>query len=386
MIVIGTLDHGEIVSHARCLQSLGGPAVSDTASSLGDLPICDASAIYSITRTLSKGRGGILMSSGGTTGKPKLTVNPFDQACGRLLAEWKPLIPSDVLLNLFNPGRLWGSHYYMQELAAASHAVIAPAGPYAIEDVRNWMTIFDYVQLNALAGTPTGLYEFALGVQMTGRSLPIEKIIWMAEPWVDGKREFVESQFPRAQFWGNYGSVETYVIGTNNPKCDPYTFHLMKDQALEIDDEGALLSRVGEKWTVPIVRYRIRDELKPASCRCGRDDAFMIVGRSDDSISLRSILFSVNELRSVALGVAGVREVQLVCSQDRDNPKAAASLTIAYVGTADSDEVMKRITSNFYHMPAILRSYRDALRVERVTSLQSNSRTQKTAPLVWKES
>ncbi|UWU75259.1 hypothetical protein N2603_35235 [Bradyrhizobium huanghuaihaiense] len=385
MSVIGTLDHSEIVAHAKSLQTHGGLPVSGMANSLGDLPVCDASTIYSITRTLAKGRGGILMSSGGTTGKPKLTVNTFDQACGRLLAEWKPLGPADVLLNLFNPGRLWGSHYYMQELASASQAIIAPAGPYAIEDVSNWMSIFDHVKLNALAGTPTGLYEFALGVQMAGRSLPIEKIIWMAEPWVDGKREFVESQFPQAKFWGNYGSVETYVIGTNNPKCDPYTFHLMKDQIIEIDDEGALLSRVGAGWTVPIVRYRIRDELKPVRCRCGRADAFMIVGRSDDSISLRSILFSVNELRNVALGTPGVSEVQLVCSPDADNPKAAASLTISYVGTADTHEVMRQVISSFYHMPAIIRSYKNALNVERVNSLLSNPRTQKTVPLVWRQ-
>ncbi|WKB35674.1 hypothetical protein QS257_19950 [Terrilactibacillus sp. S3-3] len=204
------------------------------------------------------------MSSGGTTGKPKLTWNPYHLALGRLLQSWRPLRPGNVLLNLFNAGRMWGSHYYMQSLAEKSMCTVMPSGPYTPKEVSVWISMFKEVGLDSLAGTPTGLADFAEGVINSKESLPIKVIIWMGEPWTVYKRELIRQAFPEAELWGNYGSVESWVMGTNGPGCDETVLHLLPDQVIEPDQEGALLTRVGDGWTVPTVRYRLGDLVEPA--------------------------------------------------------------------------------------------------------------------------
>ncbi|MFJ9742386.1 AMP-binding protein [Streptomyces sp. NPDC101166] len=382
---LGDLPWEDVLAQARRLETRGGAKVPPDAARLSDLPVTGPAEILSVTREAAVGPGALLMSSGGTTGKPKLTYVPYHQAVDRLLEQWRPLTPESVMLNLFNPGRLWASHYYMQTLGERSHCTVVPSGPFAPEDVAGWLPMFRDIGLDALAGTPTALADFAEGVLAAGEPLPIRTVIWMAEPWTDAKHQTVAKAFPDAGYWANYGSVETYIIGTNTPECELQTLHLMPDQMLELEEAGALLTRRGAGWTMPAVRYRLGDRLAAAECRCGRPDALRVLGRADDAVSLRSALFSVGEVLAHARELAGVDEAQLVLTRATDSLKAATALTLEYTGDADAEAVRAHLTSEFYHLAAVHARFPGAITARRTGRLSRVERTNKVPPAVWRE-
>ncbi|MGW3955400.1 AMP-binding protein [Streptomyces sp. NPDC004752] len=384
--MIGHIPTDDLLAHAGKLADAGSPPVPDTAREVTDLTVSGPAEIYAQTRLAARNVGSVLMSSGGTTGTPKLTHVPHGMALERLLAFWRPLQPGDTLLNLFNAGRMWGSHYYMQTLAEKCRCTVVPSGPYEPDEVGRWLAMFGEVGVNALAGTPTGLADFARGVLDAGESLPVRTIIWMAEPWTGNKRDLVREAFPEAGLWGNYGSVETWVMAANQPGCDETVLHLLPDQLMEPDEDGALLSRVGDGWTIPVVRYRLGDRVAPADCRCGRPDGLTVLGRADDALTLRSALFKVSELIDVVRREPGVLEAQLRLTRATDSARAAGALTLDFTGTADPDAVSDRLTGEFYHLAAVARQYPGALRARRVDRLARIERTNKVPAMLWQES
>jgi phenylacetate-CoA ligase len=160
--------------------------------------------------------------------------------------------------------------------------------------------------------------------------------------------------------------------------------HLLEDQLLEIDEQGALITRCGYGWTAPLARYRIRDEIVAAECSCGRNHGFRVLGRADDAIILRSTMFSINELLSKALEMPNVEEAQLVCNPEADNPKAASSVTLCFVGGADENAVKSMLLNYFYDLPTIIRQFPTSFVVCSVPKLIANERTNKIPPLLWR--
>ncbi len=383
--MIGSIPVEGVREHAEALAALGGPEVPARTDRLPDFAVSGPPEIYLATRAAAEHGGSVLMSSGGTTGKPKLTHLPHGMGLERLMRSWSPLGPGNVMLNLFNAGRMWGSHYYMQTLAEKSHCTIIPSGPYPPDEVERWLSMFKEVGLDALAGTPTGLADFAEGVLAAGETIPVKVIIWMGEPWTGNKRESVRRAFPEAGLWGNYGSVETWVMATNRPGCEETVLHVLPDQVIEPDEEGALLTRAGDGWTVPTVRYRLGDCVEPAQCPCGRPDGLRVTGRADDSVSLRSGLFRVSELLDLARQEPGVTDGQLVLTRSTDSAKAASAFVLEFTGDAEPDAVRDRLLREYYHLAAIDRQYPGAITVRRVAALNRIDRTNKIPAAVWQE-
>ncbi len=387
-MTIGRVPWDGVLELARQLASQGGPAVPGTATGLGGLAVTGPAEILAVSRarTAGDGGGGIVMSSGGTTGRPKLTYVAYHQATERLLREWRPLRPGDTLLNLFTPGRMWASHYYMQTLAEASRCDVVPAGPYEPGEIGDWLPLFAEIGVNAAAGTPTALADLAKGVLAAGAEMPLKKLIWMAEPWTPAKEEVVRTAFPGVEFWGNYGSVETYVMATNTPRCDAQTLHLMPDQVMEPDDGGALLTRVGTGWTVPTVRYRLGDRVAPARCRCGRADGLRVLGRADDAVKLHGALVGIGELLTLVMAQPGVTEAQLAATRSPGDGHSVSQLSIHFTGRAEPDAVRERVTREFYDLGVIAQHSPGAITAHRVEQVRRVDRTNKIPPMIWRES
>lgn len=382
---IGSIPWERILRQAQEAERIGGPPVPDGASRPADLQVTGPDHIFAATRALAEGTGSVIMASGGTTGSPKPTHVPYHQALARLLPAWAPLRPGATLLNLFTPGRLWASHYYMQALAEHSRCHSLPAGPYPPQEVAAWLALFRRTNVSALAGTPTGLADLAAGVLAAGEELPVDTIIWMAEPWTPAKEETVRRAFPEAGFWANYGSVETYVIATNTPSCDLRTLHLMPDQLLETDPDGALLTRVGDGWTVPLTRYRLGDRIAPAACGCGRPRALQVEGRADDSVKLHGTLLSISEVLGVVTARAGVTEAQLILTRAPGDGHVIDRLTVHLTGQADPHDVRAAMLREFYSLALVVQRMPELLTVRRVGRLDRVDRTNKVPPMVWKE-
>jgi phenylacetate-CoA ligase len=382
---IGRLSWDRIRAASRIVSELADVAAPARPERLDELPVIGAAQILAMSRRVTRNGGALLMSSGGTTGQPKITYVAYRQALGRLRHEWWPLAPGNLLLNLFTPGRMWASHYYMQALAERSSADVIPAGPYSPAEIGDWLDTFNRLGVDAAAGNPTALADLAQGVLDAGGTLPLRKLIWMAEPWTAAKEETVRAAFPQAQFWGNYGSIENYVIATNTPACDLSTLHLMPDQLLELDDKGALLSRAGDGWTVPAIRYRLGDRIARAVCRCGREDALRVLGRADDAVKVYGTLVGVGEVLSNLAGQPGVDEAQLVLTPGRDGDRSVSRMTVQFSGTAVASQVLAELLRKFYDLGVVAHHYPDAIEARAVEQLTRVPRTNKVPPMIWLE-
>ncbi|WP_444917220.1 AMP-binding protein [Microbulbifer sp. JMSA003] len=380
---IGHLDWNAILAHARSLSPYGGPDIPVSAACLDDIPVCGPAELKHISQNAAQEHGAIIMSSGGTTGKPKLAYTPYHQAAQRLLKEWRPLSSQSVLLNLFNPGRLWGAHYFIQTLAEASKCTIAPTGPFIPGEVENWLELLHNIDVDSLAGAPTGLADFAEGILNSGSQLPIKTIIWMGEPWTKAKLKVIRKAFPNAGLWCDYGSVETNSIAVNSPECDLEKYHLLEGQLIETDDQGALLTRIGEGWTVPIIRYRLGDLIKPTTCRCGRPRALLIEGRADDAISLCSALLSTSKITSLAYDCTGVEEVQLLLSCRSPDQKSADRITLQFTGSADASKVSEYVRANIHNLASVVKQYPQSFNAKKVHQLRRIPRTNKIPQVIW---
>lgn len=382
---IGRLSWERIRAASRIVSELADVDAPARPERLDELPVIGAAQILTISKQVTRNGGALLMSSGGTTGAPKITYVAYRQALGRLRQQWWPLVPGNLLLNLFTPGRMWASHYYMQALAERSGADVIPAGPYAPAEIVDWLDTFNRLGVDSAAGNPTALADLAQGVLDAGGTLPIRKLIWMAEPWTKAKEETVRAAFPGVEFWGNYGSVENYVIATNTPACDLSTLHLMPDQLLELDDEGALLSRAGDGWTVPVIRYRLGDRIAPAVCRCGREDGLRVVGRADDAVKVYGTLVGVGEVLSVIAAGPGVDEAQLVLTPGRDGDRSVSRMTVQFTGSATAAAVRDDLLRKFYDLGVVAHHYPDAIEARAVDQLTRVPRTNKVPPMIWLE-
>jgi phenylacetate-CoA ligase len=172
-------------------------------------------------------------------------------------------------------------------------------------------------------------------------------------------------------------------MATNTPACDLRTLHLMPDQLLELDDEGALLTRAGDGWTVPVIRYRLGDRIGPAVCRCGREDALRVLGRADDAIKVYGTLVGVGEVLSGITGQPGVDEAQLVLTPGRDGDRSVSRMTVQFTGDAAASDVLDNLLRKFYDLGVVAHHYPDAIDVRSVDHLVRVPRTNKVPPMIW---
>ena len=230
--------------------------------------------------------GSLVVASGGTTGAAKIVALAPHLGVPLVTAAWQPLGQGDVLLNLFPPGRMWGAHYFYNAVALHSRAATVPMGALAAQELTAWADVITELGVTALAGAPNVLARFAEAVDRTGIRLPVRSVLWSAEPLTAGHAATLAATFPGAGLWGNYGSIETFVIGVSRPGCGPGVQHLLAGQQLELDDAGALLTRAGDGWPVAAWRFRLGDRIASATCPCGDGDPFRVLGRADDAFKL----------------------------------------------------------------------------------------------------
>ncbi|MEU3744655.1 MULTISPECIES: hypothetical protein [Streptomyces] len=385
MTRIGRLDPERIRAETARLATLGGAPQGGGESG--------PDQVAAVTRALAAGAGGQVVASGGTTGRIKLTTIAPDQGIPRLVRSWRPLGPGDVLLNLFRPGRLWGAHYFYNTLATHCRASVLPMGPVSRRELTEWATVFEVSGVNALAGAPSVLADFADVVRETGITLPVSKVVWAGEPLTEARRRAVELAFPGARTWGNYGSIETYVIATSGPDCAPGLVHLLPDQELEYDTEHTWLSRTGDGWPAPAMRYRLGDRIDAASaCPCGGADAFRVLGRTDDRLKFYNTMVRLGDLLEVVRGVPGVADAQLLLVPDPSAASALGGVVIRWTahesGAAGpaptgSDRVRAELLRRVYALEVIAAQHPDSVAVEWTDLLDRNARTGKVIPYLW---
>ncbi len=379
--VIGSTEPAAMLAEARRWHADDAP---DTTAPW-DLPLWTHPELKAAAESRAASAGGLVVSSGGTTGRPKLTVQAPDLGVPKVLAHWRPLAPGDVLLNLFSAGKMWGAQYFYNAVATQCRSMVAPMGALSAEEFPEWADELVRMRVNALAGAPNVLAGFAETVRAAGVDLPVRTIIWSGEPMTPARSATIRSAFPDAGLWGNYGSIETFVIGVSRPECDLGRVHLLPGQLLEPDDDGALLTRTGDGWPVPAVRFRLGDRIRPVACTCGDGDAFEVVARADDKLKIYGGMVRTGDILNNAGTVENVDEAQLVVYRDPDVPSAVVGLRVCFAGRgADAAEVRASLVSCIEDLGILDGHTPGALVVDQVADVERNPRTGKVIPVLWR--
>ncbi len=245
----------------------------------------------------------LFFKSGGTSGKPKMSVFTYEDyhtqmhtaAEGLYAAGLEP--SRDRCINLFAAGHLYGGFLSFFTMLEYLNAV---SFPMAYHDDLSLVcqTIVDN-RINTLLGVPSYIIRlFKENVGLLKHYGGIKKVFYAGEPLNDEQKRFLKSEFGVEVIRSAvYGSNDAGPIGYQCPFCEGSVHHLFSNlQRLEIlkieedmpvqgEEAGRLiltsLQRVGQE----IKRYEIGDlgRWVLGNCPCGRrSPRFEILGRHGD--------------------------------------------------------------------------------------------------------
>lgn len=341
-----------------------------------------------LARTKEHPVGTVVLGSGGTTGRPKLSVLPSRMFLPDMLSSWSPLTPTDVLLNCNNGGELGSMSPFYNRLAHTSGTAVVPLGIVAPEVLPGWFGFIADCGVTAIGGTPSYIATVLECYAQAGLSPPFKKIIWTGESFSPDARRLTSRVLPHADRYGVYGSTETWVVGHNGPRCGWDVFHPLPYQHVELVDSRVVVTTTHPDAVNPILRYEIGDHGEWTSCPCGRQDpGLRVLGRADQQIKFRSILFVAEEVAEVALADPDVRDAQIAIVNHGTSGERIEVRLRADDG-ADTSAVEQRVTkallAELYRITYEVDDDPDAFVARVVPRLSTDHRTHKT-PLLVKE-
>jgi phenylacetate-CoA ligase len=190
----------------------------------------------------------------------------------------------------------------------------------------------------ALACTPSYALYFAETAEEMGhdpRDLPVEVIIFGAEPCTDPMREEIERRLD-VDGIDIYGLSEIIGPGVSNECHEAQDgLHVWEDhfypevvdpatgEPVEEGEEGELVLTTLTKEALPVLRYRTGDltTLDYDECACGRTMVRMdnVTGRTDDLLIVRGVNLYPSEIEHVVLDVDDVAPYYRIDLYTEDN-------------------------------------------------------------------
>ncbi|MER7771688.1 AMP-binding protein [Kitasatospora sp. NPDC096140] len=331
-----------------------------------------------------------LFQSGGSTGAPKVGYAPTGFYMAGVHAHWQPLDRTDVFVNAWGAGRMWGAHFLAAALADLSGCRIIALGSVAAEEYGDWLDFLAARRVTAIGGTPSVLRLWFAHARAAGLELPsLRKVLWLGEAWQDQLAEDLAVVAPRARRWGMFGSTETWVVGTNTPDCPADVFHPLPTQLVHADADGLLdFTCLDPAVLNPVLRYRTGDAGELTACPCGRPEpAMRVLGRRDSVVQVRGLGLDVDELIARAEREPGVARAQVVLTERGGRATAVELLLLATDPTAapDVERLRKELFAATFTLSTAFQHDPGSFRVRPVAELVSNGRTGKTAALVVRE-
>ena len=329
--------------------------------------------------------------SGGTTGAPKLGYAPTGLYMAEVYEHWKPLSTDDIFVNGWGAGRLWGAHYLMGAYADLAGCTGIGLGSITRSEYDYWLEFFADRRITSIGGTPSVLRPIFGRARELGIKLPdLRTVLWLGEAWNPGLDEDLPSVAPSARRWGLYGSTETWVVGTNTPRCAADTWHQLPSQLVHIGPDQLLdFSSLKPHGLNPVLRYQTGDAGEWVTCPCGRPDrALRVLGRLDGEVKFRGVLFlNVDALVREVTARPGVSQVQLVITEDTI---AGSTLEVLVVPARDAarelaEQIRAHILATFGGPNTAFHRNPEALVVRPVEELIHNERTGKVATLIQRQ-
>jgi phenylacetate-CoA ligase len=330
-----------------------------------------------------------LFQSGGSTGAPKVGYAPTGFYMTGVHAQWRPLDRDDVFVNAWGAGRMWGAHFLAAAFADLSGCQVIALGSVTRDEIGEWLEFFTNREVTALGGTPSVLRLWFAHARAAGLELPaLRKVLWLGEAWHGQLDDDMAAVAPDARRWGMFGSTETWVVGTNTPRCPADVFHVLPEQLVHADDDELLdFTTLNPDMLNPVLRYRTGDAGRFVTCECGEGEGLRILGRRDSVVQVRGLGLHVDDIIAQVERDPAVNRAQVLITEQRGRVSTVDVLLLADDSmTPDLAERVRRdLISATFTLSTAFQHDPESFQVTVVDSLISNERTGKTASFVVRD-
>ena len=314
----------ELIQYAR----FNSPFYRDLYQGLPDeinlieaLPILDQDEFWAandISRNrllTSKPKDGIILKSGGTTGKPKFSVFSRDEWSEFTKSFANRLIRSglkdgDRVANLFYVGELYGSFLFTHRVLEECPVRLLQLPIAGITPIPTIIRLLEEYEATVIAGLPTTLLTLA---SQSKENLKIKTIFFAGEPMQRDQRAHMLKAFPEALIRSiGYASTDAGLLGFCDLECAPNEFRCFDERTIfEIIDEvtGMPIQNSGlegrvvvtdlKRKLMPIIRYPVGDRAKWLEAEGTPTRKMLLLGRTEESARIGSITIHLEEIRTV---------------------------------------------------------------------------------------
>lgn len=327
-----------------------------------------------------------LFQSGGSTGAPKVGYAPTGFYMTGVYEQWKPLDRDDVFVNGWGAGRMWGAHFLAGAFCDLSGCQVIALGSVTKDEYGDWLNFFNLRSVTAFGGTPSVLRLWFAHARAAGIRLPaLRKVLWLGEAWHPQLDEDMAEVAPAAQRWGMFGSTETWVVGTNSPRCPADTFHTLPEQLVHFGDDQLLdFTTLNPDMLNPVLRYQTGDAGQFVECACGQGKAMRILGRRDSVVQVRGLGLHVDDIVAQAEKEPGVARAQVLITEQAGRVSTVDVLLLAQPGF-DTERLRKQLQASTFTLSTAFQHDPDSFQVKVVDSLIANDRTGKTSNFVVRD-
>lgn len=241
------------------------------------------------------------------------------------------LTPEDRVLVCF-PFNLFVGWWGGQDAARLLRCRVYPGGGMS---TRERLQIVCDHRITALMGSPSYLLQMAVAAEKelgwNASELSVRKLICGAEPGgsIPATRRRLETAWG-AEVFDHLGASE---VGPWGYECaaHPGGVHIIEGFFLMefLDPETGAPARPGElsrlvvtsleKYAQPVIRFDVKDLVRPSArpCPCGRTFRWVeggILGRADDLVKIRGVLFSPQAVEDVVRSFDRLTEYRVIIS------------------------------------------------------------------------
>ena len=350
---------------------------------------------------------GLILKSGGTTGKPKFSVfsrdewSEFTQTFALKLAQCG-LRKGDRVANLFYVGDLYGSFIFTHKVLEECPIRVLQLPISGITPISSVLKTIQEYGVTVIAGLPTTVMTLLDEIErIPGKSrTQVRSILFAGEPMQPDLRERVLRIFPGAEIRSiGYASNDAGLLGYADLSCGPNEFRCYDGEAIyEILDEatGNPIVQAGQEGRavvtalkrslMPVIRYPVGDRAKWLDPEGTADRKFLLLGRSEESARIASLTLPFDEVHSVLQAFSdrlGSFQFQLIVVHE-DARDGLIIRIASRVTAADRAACERDLIAAFYAFRPIYRQFVDAGKVHPVridwsppATLETNTRTGK---------
>ncbi len=356
-------------------------------------------------------RDGILLRSGGTTGKPKFSVfsrdewNEFSAYFARKLA-LSGLRNGDRVANLFYSGALYGSFLFTHKVLEECPVRTLQLPITGTTPPPDTISLLKEHEASVLAGLPSTISALAGLLKTRGLCLPkIRLILFAGEPMQPDQRLQAHAAFPKARIRSiGYASNDAGMLGYADPGCGPNEFRSCDGHSVyEILDEktGDPLAEPGREGLafvtsltrrlMPIIRYPVGDRAMWIEPKGASNRKYRLLGRSEDSARVASLSVGFDEaFKTVRESLPRSGPIQLQMVMEHRGGKDGLALRVAArVPPKERKPLERRIVQALHIRQPMLRRFvgEDKIHPLRVEwrapgELETNPRTGKLRRII----